>query len=258
LDGEVLTSAVAVIPARFASSRFPGKILARETGKFLIQHVYEQACKAKLVREVIIAADDERTMDAARSFGAGAVMTDPDLPSGTDRVAAVVRDLDVDLVVNVQGDEPLMNPQAIDQLVELMADGKTPMATLATPFESREDVVNPNCVKVILNKDGYAMYFSRSVIPFPREGFEALPVGFEHLLHLGIYAYRKDFLLKLTTLPPAPLEQIEKLEQLRVLWNGYLIKVGVTPYRTNGIDTPEQYKQFVDDFLKVKNVKVKK
>lgn len=253
-----MTSAVAVIPARFASSRFPGKILARETGKFLIQHVYEQACKAKLVREVIIAADDERTMDAARSFGAGAVMTDPDLPSGTDRVAAVVRDLDVDLVVNVQGDEPLMNPQAIDQLVELMADGKTPMATLATPFESREDVVNPNCVKVILNKDGYAMYFSRSVIPFPREGFEALPVGFEHLLHLGIYAYRKDFLLKLTTLPPAPLEQIEKLEQLRVLWNGYLIKVGVTPYRTNGIDTPEQYKQFVDDFLKVKNVKVKK
>lgn len=250
MDGKVLANAVVVIPARFASSRFPGKILARETGKFLIQHVFEQARKAQSVREVLIAADDPRTIEAAQSFGARAVMTDPDLPSGTDRVAAAVRDIEVDLVVNVQGDEPTMNPRAIDQLVELMADGKTPMATLATPFRSREETANPNCVKVILNKDGYAMYFSRSVIPYPREGYEAMPAGVEHLLHLGIYAYRKEFLLKLTTLPPATPEQIEKLEQLRVLWNGYNIKVGVTPYRTSGIDTPEQYKLFVEEYFK--------
>jgi 3-deoxy-manno-octulosonate cytidylyltransferase (CMP-KDO synthetase) len=252
LDGNVLASAVAVIPARFASSRFPGKILARETGKFLIQHVYEQACKATSVVKVIIAADDERTVAAAKSFGAYVVMTDPNLPSGTDRVAAAVRELDVDLVVNVQGDEPLMNPNAIDQLVELMGDGITPMATLATPFQSREEINNPNCVKVIADKDGLAIYFSRSVIPYPREGFDSVPADFPHLLHLGIYAYRKDFLLKLTTLPPAPLEQIEKLEQLRVLWNGYNIKVGVTPYRTTGIDTPEQYKQFVEEYSRMK------
>ncbi len=241
-----------VIPARFASSRFPGKILARETGKFLIQHVYEQASKARLVREVIIAADDDRTLAAAKSFGAAVVMTDPNLPSGTDRVAAAVRDRQVDLVVNVQGDEPLMNPQAIDQLVELMSDPKTPMATLATPFQSREEINNPNCVKVITNKDGLAIYFSRSVIPYPRDGFDSIPADFPHLLHMGIYAYRKDFLLKLTTLPPAPLEQIEKLEQLRVLWNGYNIKVGVTPFRTSGIDTPEQYKQFVEEYSRTK------
>jgi 3-deoxy-manno-octulosonate cytidylyltransferase (CMP-KDO synthetase) len=249
-DGDGLNNAVVVIPARYASSRFPGKILARETGKYLIQHVYEQACKAKFVREVIIAADDERTVAAAESFGARAVMTDPCLPSGTDRVAAVVKDLDVDIVVNVQGDEPRMRPESIDQLIELMADGSTPMATLATPLESREEIENPNCVKVVRDKDGNALYFSRSVVPFPRDGFSAVPEGFPHLLHLGIYAYRKDFLLKLTSLEPAPIEKIEMLEQLRVLWNGYKIKVGETPYRTQGIDTPEQYAVFVKEMGK--------
>ncbi len=238
-----------VIPARYASSRFPGKILANETGKFLIQHVYEQACKAKLASEVIIAADDERTLAAAKSFGARAVMTDPDLPSGTDRVAAVVKNMDISLVVNVQGDEPRMHPESIDQLIELMADGLTPMATLATPMKSREEVENPNCVKVIVDKEGYAIYFSRSVIPFLRDGFPSQQSDLPHLLHLGIYAYRKDFLLTLTSLPTAPLENFEKLEQLRVLWNGYKIKVGITPYRTQGIDTPEQYRVFVNEIL---------
>lgn len=238
-----------VIPARYASSRFPGKILANETGKFLIQHVYEQACKAKLASEVIIAADDERTLAAAKSFGAKAVMTDPDLPSGTDRVAAVVKNMDISLVVNVQGDEPRMHPESIDQLIELMVDGLTPMATLATPMKSREEVENPNCVKVIVDKEGYAIYFSRSVIPFLRDGFPSQQSDLPHLLHLGIYAYRKDFLLTLTSLPTAPLENFEKLEQLRVLWNGYKIKVGITPYRTQGIDTPEQYRVFVNEIL---------
>jgi 3-deoxy-manno-octulosonate cytidylyltransferase (CMP-KDO synthetase) len=248
MDGAVLTNAVVVIPARLASSRFPGKILACETGKYLIQHVYEQACKAKKIQKVIIAADDERTMSAAKKFGAPAVMTDPNLPSGTDRVAAVVREMDVDIVVNVQGDEPRMKPEAIDQLVDLMTDG-TPMATLATPLESQEEIANPNCVKVVLNKNNDAIYFSRSIIPFPRDGFNAMPPDCPHLLHLGIYAYRKELLLKLTSLEPSPIEKIEMLEQLRALWNGYRIKVGITPYRTQGIDTPEQYKIFVDEFL---------
>jgi 3-deoxy-manno-octulosonate cytidylyltransferase (CMP-KDO synthetase) len=141
-----------------------------------------------------------------------------------------------------------MRPEAIDQLVDLMADG-TPMATLATPLESQEEIANPNCVKVVLSKTGDAIYFSRSIIPFPRDGFKAVPADFPHLLHLGIYAYRKELLLKLTTLPPAPIEKIEMLEQLRALWNGYRIKVGVTPWRSQGIDTPEQYKIFVDEFL---------
>ncbi|MFA5865575.1 MAG: 3-deoxy-manno-octulosonate cytidylyltransferase [Phycisphaerae bacterium] len=244
-----MANAIVVIPARYASSRFPGKILARATGKFLIEHVYEQAKKARLVRDVIIAADDARTMKAAETFGAKTIMTDPDLPSGTDRVAAAIKDMDVDIVINVQGDEPTMHPDAIDQLVELMIDRTTPMATLATPFKSNKEIANPNYVKVLLNKNHFAMYFSRSIIPYPRDGFASLPAGFTHLLHLGIYAYQKDFLLQLTNLPPAPIEQIEKLEQLRVLWNGYNIKVGITPYRTNGIDTPEQYQEFVTQYL---------
>jgi 3-deoxy-manno-octulosonate cytidylyltransferase (CMP-KDO synthetase) len=246
----VLLNAVVVIPARLASSRFPEKILARETGKYLIQHVHEQASRARLARRVIIAADDPRTMEAARSFGAPAVLTDPALSCGTDRVAAAVKDLDVDVVVNVQGDEPKMHPEAIDQLIGLMAEEKVSMATLATPFKSRKEIANPNCVKVVLNKDQFAVYFSRSIVPFPRDGFEALPGGFEHLLHLGIYAYRKEFLLTLTRLAPSPLERIEMLEQLRALWYGYNIKVGITPYRTSGIDTPEQYKVFVEEYLK--------
>jgi len=242
-------NAVVVIPARLASSRFPRKILARDTGKFLIQHVYEQATKARLARQVIIAADDPLTVQACESFGAPVVLTDPALPSGTDRVAVAVKNVDCDVIVNVQGDEPRMHPESIDQLIELMA-GDVPMATLATPFRSREEVENPNCVKVILDKNNFAIYFSRSVIPFPRDGYDKIPAGFNHLLHLGIYAYRKDFLLQLTQLPQAPLEKIEMLEQLRVLWHGYNIKVGVTPHRTVGIDTPEQYKVFVDEILK--------
>ncbi len=245
-----LSKAVVVIPARLASSRFPGKILARSTGKFLIQHVYEQACKAQNAREVIIAADDQRTIDAAKGFGACAILTDPLLPSGTDRVAAAVKDIDADVIVNVQGDEPKMHPEAIDQLISLMGDEKVRMATLATPFLSQEEIANPNCVKVVLNRDGNALYFSRSVIPFPRDGFAAMPQEFSFLLHLGIYAYRKDLLFELTRLAPSPIEKIEMLEQLRALWYGYNIRVGITPWRTSGIDTPEQYEVFVREYLK--------
>jgi len=244
-----LVNAVVVIPARLASSRFPRKILARETGKYLIQHVYEQASKARLAPQIIIAADDPETVSAAESFGAKAVLTDPDLPSGTDRVAEAVKNLDADIIVNVQGDEPRMHPESIDQLIELMTDSDVPMGTLATPLTSREEITNPNCVKVVLDRNGLAIYFSRSAIPFPRDGYEKVPSDYPHLLHLGIYAYRKEFLLKLTQLPPAPIEKIEMLEQLRVLWHGYNIKVGITPYRTMGIDTPEQYSVFVNEYL---------
>jgi 3-deoxy-manno-octulosonate cytidylyltransferase (CMP-KDO synthetase) len=249
----VLIAAVVVIPARYASSRFPGKILARQTGKYLIQHVYEQASKAKCAGRVIIAADDPRTVEAARSFGADVVMTDPALPSGTDRVAAAVADLaDAELVINVQGDEPQIHPECIDQLAGLLSSSDAPMATLATPFGRDDDLDDPNLVKVVCDRYGRALYFSRSLIPFPRDGREKLPKGFREsfLLHLGIYGYRREFLLELTQFEPAPLEEIERLEQLRVLWRGYTIQVGITPYRSRGIDTPEQYKRFVESQMK--------
>ncbi len=247
----MLTAAVVIIPARYASSRFPGKILARETGKYLIEHVHDQVSRATRVRRVIVAADDPRTVEAVRSFGGEVVLTDPELPSGTDRVAAVARDLDEgELIVNVQGDEPEISPSSIDQLVELLADGEAPMATLAAPFGPQDDPTNPNMVKVVCDRLGNAMYFSRSLIPFPRDGVAGLPAGFSYLLHLGIYGYRRDFLLAFTQLPVAPVEAIEKLEQLRALWHGHRIQVGVTEHRSGGVDTPEQYRRFVERYTR--------
>jgi len=248
-----LFAAVVVIPARYASTRFPGKILARRTGKFLIEHVWEQARRARCARRVIIAADDPRTVEAARGFGAEVVMTDPGLPSGTDRVAAVVRQLpEAEFVINVQGDEPEMHPECIDQLAGLLAESAAPMATLATPFGPDDDPTNPNCVKVVLDAAGYATYFSRSLIPYPRDGRDHLPEAFRYLWHLGMYGYRREFLLRLTELPVAPTEAIEKLEQLRVLWHGERIRVGVTEHRASGVDTPEQYERFVARCAKTK------
>jgi len=244
-------SAVIVIPARFGSVRFPGKVLARQTGKYLIQHVWEQARQAKCASRVILAVEDPRTVDAAKEFGAEAVLTDPNLPSGTDRVAAVARMLDGnELIINVQGDEPEIDPRCIDQLAELMAEGSAAMGTLGTPFMNFDEPKNPNAVKVVCDKTGSALYFSRSLIPFPRDGVETLPKDFQYFLHLGIYAYHRDFLLTFTQLPPAPLEQIEKLEQLRALWHGYRICVGITDYRSRGVDTPEEYAAFVERYAK--------
>ena len=240
------TKTIAVIPARLASSRFPEKILANKTGKYLVQHTYEQAKRAKSIQRVIIAADNEKTIQAAKSFGAEAIMTDPNLPSGTDRVAAAVENIECDIIVNLQADEPEMPPEFIDKLIEIISnDDSTPMATLASKFSEKKDIENPNNVKVIIDKFNNAIYFSRSIIPYPREGFDTISRNFDYLHHFGIYAYKKDFLLKLTKLPTAPIEKIEKLEQLRVLWNGYKIKVGITDYRTEGIDTPEEYENFV-------------
>jgi len=282
---------VACIPARFSSTRFPGKVLAKDTGKFLIQHVYEQACQAKLIDRVIIAADDRRVVEAAKSFGAECVLTSVKHQSGTDRIAEAVKNVDADIVVNLQADEPEIDPDNIDYVARLLADNPDyPMATLAAPFDNAKQIADPNIVKVVVSscvpstalgtgvRDascekkemdsrfrgndstqyarrntqddiGRAIYFSRSPIPYDREkaGIGKLE---QYLRHIGIYAYRKEFLLKITALPQTPLEKIEKLEQLRALENGFSILVGRVKHTCDGIDTPEQYAEFVKRYKK--------
>jgi 3-deoxy-manno-octulosonate cytidylyltransferase (CMP-KDO synthetase) len=236
-----------VIPARYASTRLPGKPLLRETGKYLVQHVYERAAQARRADLVVVATDDPRIAAAVESFGGRVMLTRRDHPSGTDRVAEVAARLDAELVVNLQGDEPLIDPAALDRLAELLeADRAAEMATLAVPLRSAEAWVGPNCVKVVTDAAGRALYFSRSPIPFVRDGkpdFAARPPRF--LQHLGLYAYRRDFLLRLASLPPEPLEQMEKLEQLRVLAQGHTIKVGVVEHAGGGVDTYDDYRRFV-------------
>lgn len=238
--------AVAIIPARYASSRLPGKPLLAETGKYLIQHVYEQAGRARSTSEVIVATDDQRIFDAVRSFGGNAVMTRADHPSGTDRVAEVAAGLDADIIVNVQGDEPELEPASIDKLVALMeANANIPIGTLACPFARGGDPADPNVVKVVVDARGRAIYFSRSLIPYPRDQAGRIDDPRRWLLHLGIYAYRRAFLLQLAKLPPTPLEQSEKLEQLRVLEYGHPMIVGIVERAAIGIDTFEDYAAFV-------------
>ena len=242
----------AVIPARFGSTRFAGKVLAKDTGKFLIQHTWEQACLAKLPDKVIIAADDERIAAAAKSFGAECILTSPAHKSGTDRIAEAVADMDVDIVLNVQADEPEIEPGNIDLLAQLLIEAQNlkletqncGMATLAAEFENSEQVKDPNIVKVVVDSDNFAIYFSRSVIPYDRAAGGAGKTA-NYLRHLGIYAYRKEFLLKITALPQSGLEKIERLEQLRAIENGFPILVGKVEHTCDGIDTPQQYAEFV-------------
>jgi 3-deoxy-manno-octulosonate cytidylyltransferase (CMP-KDO synthetase) len=241
---------LACIPARYASTRFPAKVLAKDTGKFLIQHTYERACLAKLPEKVIIAADDQKVADAAKSFGAECILTSPDHKSGTDRIAEAVAALDVDIVVNLQADEPELDPENIDFLAHLLIEHPdAPMATLAADFQNAQQIADPNIVKVITNCSGRAIYFSRAAIPYNREN-AGLGEVHQYLRHLGIYAYRKDFLLKLTSLPQTSLEKIEKLEQLRAIENGYSILVGKVKHTCDGIDTPQQYAEFVKRYKK--------
>ncbi len=239
------SQALAVIPARYASMRFPGKPLAADTGKPLIRHVVEQVRQARRVARVIVATDDERIAAAVRGFDAEAMMTRVDHPNGTSRIAQVVDELGdacPTIVVNVQGDEPEIPPAIIDALVDaLAADDDVPMATIASSFAADEDPTDPNIVKVIADRRGRAMYFSRSLIPFDRDG-EGRPAP---LKHLGIYAYRRAFLPVYVGLAPTPLEQCEKLEQLRVLERGHAIRVVEATAHHHGIDTPEQYAAFV-------------
>jgi 3-deoxy-manno-octulosonate cytidylyltransferase (CMP-KDO synthetase) len=236
-----------VIPARYNSQRLPGKPLLRETGKYLIQHVCERARESRRAGAVIVATDDSRIVAAVESFGGQAVLTRRDHASGTDRVAEVAQDLDADVIVNLQGDEPLIDPSALDLLPDLLRrDPGADMATLAVPITSAEQWHDPNCVKVVCDAAGRALYFSRSPIPYVRDGqpdFAARPACF--LQHLGLYAYRRAFLLQLARLPQHPLEELEKLEQLRVLALGQRILVGVVPHAARGVDTFDDYQHFV-------------
>ncbi len=237
---------VAVIPARYASTRLPGKPLLNRTGKLLIQHVYERVSQARRISKVIIATDDRRIFQAVESFGGCAAMTRDDHVSGTDRVAEVTAGLDADIIVNVQGDEPEIEPADIDRLVDLLGESRDcQMATLACPFPRDADPGDPNAVKVVVDRDGRAIYFSRSPIPYPRDGHDLLEHRSEFLLHIGIYAYRRDFLLQLAAWPAGRLERIEKLEQLRVLERRCGIAVGVVERAAVGIDTPADYEAFV-------------
>jgi 3-deoxy-manno-octulosonate cytidylyltransferase (CMP-KDO synthetase) len=240
---------VGIIPARMASTRLPGKPLLAETGKHLIQHVCEQVAAARTIDRVIIATDDERVVEAVRSFGGEARLTRPDHTTGTDRIAEVAASLEPrwDLVVNVQGDEPEMDPAAVDQLVGLVRrHPDCPMATLACPFEDPEQAHDPNCVKVVLDKDGRALYFSRSLIPYPRDRGGRADASEQWLLHLGVYAYEREFLLRFASWEPTRLEQIERLEQLRALERGARIAVGIVERAAVGVDTPEDYAAFVE------------
>jgi len=240
---------VAVIPARYASTRFPGKPLARETGKYLIQHVYERVLAARRIARCIIATDDARIASAVQEFGGQVAMTRPDHPSGTDRIAEVVRGLPGapdDIILNVQGDEPEIEPAYLDRLAARLAREPVdcPIATLACPFPPDADPRDPNCVKVVLNSAGRALYFSRSLIPYPRDGGGGGAPD-RCLLHLGVYAYRRSFLLELAAWFPGVLERIEKLEQLRVLERGIALAVELVEHACVGIDTPQDYEQFV-------------
>jgi 3-deoxy-manno-octulosonate cytidylyltransferase (CMP-KDO synthetase) len=233
-----------VIPARWGSTRFPGKSLHLLAGKPLVQHVWERSLLAKKITQVVIATDDERIASAARAFGADVVMTSPDHPSGTDRIAEVATRLrGITHFINVQGDEPLIDPKLIEKLAStLCRNSSISMITAATPFESLEEACNPNAVKVVLSLSGDALYFSRRLIPFHRDAHDPTS-KLAPLLHLGIYGYRRDVLTKLVRLAPTPLELSEKLEQLRALEHGIPIRVIETTHRSVGVDTPEDAAQ---------------
>jgi 3-deoxy-manno-octulosonate cytidylyltransferase (CMP-KDO synthetase) len=243
------TTSFIVIPARLASTRLPRKLLLRETGKTLLQHTYEAARRATRPTGMCVAADHEEIIAEVRSFGGQAVLTRPDHASGTDRVAEVAERLsNFEIVVNVQGDEPELSGASIDHVVQMLQHHPdVPMATLATPIRSQLQLEDPACVKVVFDVRGRAMYFSRSVIPRPRQWDDALlqatPARFYQ--HVGLYAYRRDFLLGLSRQPPSALEQTEQLEQLRVLQAGHPILVGVVEEATFGIDTLADYRAFV-------------
>jgi len=227
-----------IIPARWGSSRFPGKPLHLLAGRPLLQHVFERVRRCGALDFLLIATDDARIMEAAAAFGAEAVLTSPGHPSGTDRIAEAVRGRpDATHVINIQGDEPLIDPALVDSLAEaLVADPELPMITAAAPFSDAEAVRDPSQVKVVLDRNGEALYFSRSAIPYRR----ASPPGLRTLRHIGLYGYRRDFLERFVHWPPGLLEQAEQLEQLRALENGARIRVLPADDHAPGLDTPEQ------------------
>lgn len=240
---EAQMKVVIVIPARYASSRFPGKPLALLQGKPMIQWVYERSCRADLASGVLVATDDERIAQAVKRFGGEVVLTRADHPTGTDRLAEVAAGLEAELVINVQGDEPLIEPSMIDQVIQpLLEDSTILMGTLCTPLSGVEEFVDPNVVKVVCDQRQMALYFSRAPIPYPRDYFTNLEANWaqcQAFKHIGLYAYRREFLLRYPGLPQTPLEKLESLEQLRALENGVGIKVVQTSHAAVGVDTPE-------------------
>jgi len=232
---------VGVIPARFASGRFPGKMLADLLGKSLIQRTYENTCRSKHLQKIVVATDDERIAEHVRSFGGYAIMTSPSCPSGTDRVAEVIRHHlpDAEVVVNIQGDEPCLNPEVIDILVDdLLAQKDAVMTTPVVPLYLPEDISNPSIVKCVFTPAKKALYFSRSPIPFPQKDHSA-----SYFRHLGVYCFRKDFLLEYATLGKTPLQQTEDLEQLKILEYGFPIYVSMVQDDGVGVDTKEDLKR---------------
>ncbi|MCA9099191.1 MAG: 3-deoxy-manno-octulosonate cytidylyltransferase [Planctomycetaceae bacterium] len=243
--------AYGIIPARLASTRLPRKLLLQETSKPLLQHTWEAAIRARELSEVIVATDSDEIFHTVTQFGGRAEMTG-EHNSGTDRIAEVARRCSskVEVFVNIQGDEPELEPGTIDLLVRLLEENpNAEIATLATPFKSRADLESTSCVKAVCSPDGRALYFSRLPIPFARDADVGALLKTDNspwLLHLGIYAYRRDFLLKFSQLPQSPLERLEKLEQLRALEYGATIQVGIIEHAAVGIDTPEEYALFVE------------
>ncbi len=237
---------VAVIPARYGSTRFPGKSLALIRDKPMIQWVYERTKQSRLVTRVIVATDDERIRKAVAAFGGEAVMTAGDHPTGTDRIAEVARSLDCEIIVNVQGDEPLIHPDMIDEAVRPLAqDPSLVMGTVCRKIEDRREAFDPNVVKVVFDRAGFALYFSRAPIPWDRDRWAGqtslsdLPLKNTMYKHIGLYVYRRDFLLAYAKMPQTPLETIEKLEQLRALESGTRIRTVVTDHESFGVDIPE-------------------
>ncbi len=240
--------AIVIIPARLGSTRFPGKVLADATGKPLIQHVCESASRAPSVRRVVVATDDQRVLETVTRFGGEAVMTSPDHPNGSSRLAEACDALGLDdeeIVVNVQGDEPEIEELVIDRAVETLEQAGTPVATCAVPLTDASEARSPHVVKVVARVDGRALYFSRALIPHDRDGEAGVPAG--PLRHVGLYAYRRSFLREYAEMGSTPLEATEKLEQLRILEHGHDIAVAVVQgvRAPAGIDTPEQYEAFV-------------
>ena len=240
-----------MIPARFASARFPGKALADLAGKPMVQHVWERAQRARYLDDLLVATDDERIAAVVRKFGGRVRMTSSNHPSGTDRLAEVASAEQAAIYVNIQGDEPLIDPEAIDAaILSVMGDDSVSMGTLKKQIVDPTEILNTNVVKVVTNLAGDAIYFSRCPIPYERDGRKGLPVYFKHI---GLYVYRSEFLLRYPDLTVGPIEEAERLEQLRALENGFRIKVVETDYESLGVDTPEDLARVNELFSAIAN-----
>lgn len=247
LHSDVRTRILGVIPARFASSRYPGKALATLAGKPMIEHVWDRANMSRYLSDVLVATDDDRIANAVHKFGGRVRMTRADHPSGTDRLAEIASSEDAALYVNIQGDEPLIDPEAIDAaILTVHGDEAVDMGTLQKQIVDPADILNTNVVKVVTNLLGDAIYFSRCPIPYERDGRTGVPIYFKHI---GLYVYRREFLLRYPDLTVGPLEQAERLEQLRALENGYRIRVAATDYESLGVDTAEDLERVNQLFM---------